>query len=75
MPAPAPHPADANLAAAHALLAAQPDGLFADYAETLLRNALPARPGVRAVIATLAAGDPVEAARQLAELLTAAAPA
>lgn len=59
---------------AHALLAARPDGYFADYAEHLLREALPAEPRLRPVLATLAVGmqrgDVAEAAAQLGPLLS-----
>jgi len=64
---------EARILAAHALLVAGPDGYFADYAECLLRAALPRVPALRGVLATLAVcmarGDVREAARQVVPFL------
>lgn len=65
--------AEANMAAALAMLEGRPDGHFADYAEHLLRKALPAEPRLQPVLATLAVGmqrgNVAEAAALLAPLL------
>lgn len=65
--------AESRLQAAHALLDAQRDGMFADYALHFLRLALPDMPQIRPVIATLevciAKGDVSEAVAQLAPFL------
>ena len=70
---------ECRLQAAHALLQAEPGGMFADYALHLLRLGLDGTPAVRPVIAALEVGiakrDVTEAIAQLAPLLPKPAPA